>query len=377
MIGRHRVSVIVGGQEVDGWMTYTIQTSLLVPSDGFNLTRPFDREAWELCRPDAEISVLVDGVAIITGYIDDVVLPPESDDMTITGRDKIGRLVQESSPAFEFAGLSTVELIKKIASPWFTEVDTENTTNRRIIRGKKGKIAASSPVVFKTKKSTGARIEPGQMRWAAIETILKQTGDLAISSGDGKSLIVFSPTSEQQEAQFRFFRPAPGSRRGGEGNCLMGETRSVGDLYSRIDVVGSGVGDANRYGISVSARTGNARDSELTEDGTGDRFLRPKRLLMTESVRSIKEAQELAAREMARRRAGWLQVPVIAPTHGQQIQGGRDVTLFACDTIATVENEQTGLAMDMRITSCQYTSSRDEGEQTRMDLVPATQELFL
>jgi prophage tail gpP-like protein len=80
---------------------------------------------------------------------------------------------------------------------------------------------------------------------------------------------------------------------------------------------------------------------------------------------------------MSRRRAAWLRVPVIAPMHGQQIQGGRDVTLYACDCIAAVENEQTGLKMNMRIVSCEYTSERSTGEHTRMELIPEDQELFL
>ena len=375
-MNQHRVTVLVEGREIDGWTSYEIQSSLVTPADAFRLSRPFDDDAWQLCSPDAEVSVLIDGVAVITGYIDDSDLDPDSDDMTIAGRDKIGRLVQESAPAFEFASLTSLQLIEQLAAPWFRTVAGSNARNRKVVRGKRGKIAASSPVVLRTKKTTGARVEPGQTRWAAITKILEQTGNLAISSGDGRELVVFSPRDEQQEPQFRFVRAAR-RRRAEEGNCTMGHRRSVGDLYSRIDVVGSGVGDANRYGVSVSARSGSALDSASAEDGTGDRFRRPKRMLLVEAVRSLQDAEYLARREMARRQMGALVVPVVAPLHGQRIAGGRDVTLFACDTIASVENRLTGLQRNMRVVSCEYTSARSSGESTRMELLPAEQEIFI
>lgn len=376
MIGRHRISILVDGYEVGGWTNYSIKCSMLTPASGFSLSRPWDTYAWNICRPDSEIVVCVDGVAVITGWIDDR-SDEEEDVLEIGGRDKIGRLVQESSPVFSFAGQSPRQLVGKIAAPLFTVAVDDNDRNRRVTRGKRGKIAQSGTVALKRNKKTGARIEPGQTKWAAIEEILKQTGEIAISSGDGRELIIFRPTDQAQEPQFHFFQPSPGSRRTAEGNCKIRERWSVGDMYSRIDVVGSGVGTANTYGVSVNARSGVAKDFASTVDGEGDKLQRPKKLLLTESVRNLAEAGEFAQREMDRRAMNYLRIDVEVPMHGQRVAGGRDVTLFALDTIASVENEKTGTSGPYRIVELEFTTSRSDGEVTKIGLVPEGQEIFL
>lgn len=378
MIGLHNVAVLVDGFQVGQWSKYSISCSMLTPSDSFTLTRPWDSYAWAICRPDSEVVVCVDGVPVITGWIDDRELSGDDDSFTITGRDKIGRLIQESSPAFTFAGLSPMQLIGKIAQPWFTVTVDNNERNRRIVRGKKGKIAQAGTVTVRRKRKTGSRVEPGQTKWTAIEEILKQTGEIAMSSGDGKELIVFAPNTAQ-EPQWNFFRPAPYTRRKNAPGQVqeMRERWSVGDLYSRIDVVGSGVGSANSYGVAVNARSGVAKDFTATADGEGDKLQRAKKLLLNESVRSLDEAREFAEREMSRRAMNYLRLDVVAPLHGQRVAGGRDVTLFALDTIAACENEMTGTSGPFRVVELEFTTSRADGEITRLGLIPEAQEIFL
>lgn len=378
-IGNHRVRVVVEGKQIDGWIEYSITSAMLTAADAFTLTRSFDLEAWNLCRPDAQVKVFIDDTQVLTGYIDDREMPAEEDIFTITGRDGVGRLVQESAYTLEFRGLSVAELIKRLAIPWFTLVTESNERNRKILRGRKGRlaVAGAEPVVLKGKKGAGTRIEPGQTRWAAIVEVAKQTGHLVWSSGDGRELIVGTP-NYNQEPQFFFFRPGPGSLRTAEGNVIgLAERHSVGDRYARIDVAGSGAGTLVQYGTSVTQRFGTALNNPDDPDGVGKDFLYPKTLLMLEGVQSIKEAQEHARREMARRDVDALKIQVTAPLHGQRIRGGGNVTLFACDTVARVENEATGLRLSCLIISCTYTSSRKDGERTTMDLVPVGRELFL
>ncbi|MGL5361516.1 MAG: phage baseplate assembly protein [Bosea sp. (in: a-proteobacteria)] len=373
-IGKHTVSVIVGGVEIDGWTSYSISTSLLTPSDAFRLTRPFDRDAWSLCRPSAEVSILIDGVALVTGYIDDLEVPSEGDEMTIVGRDKIGQLVQESAPAFSFASMDAISLISKLAAPYFQSISRSNERNRRVVRGRRGRVVDNSPVVLRKRKADTTRVEPGQMRWAVIEKVLEKIGCIAISSGDGKELIVYNPNDEKQEPQFRFFRPRPGSARVAEGNVSIGEKRSVGDYYSRIDVASTGTASADGGAASY---VGTAKDNPTTDGGEGLRLLRPKKLVLLRPVRTIEEARDLARRELARRLFGTLMIPAVASMHGQRIKGGRDVTLFAIDTVATVENEMTGTKGLFRIVSCEYSSDRPSAETTRMELVPVEHEVFV
>lgn len=365
----HAVSVVVDGREVRGWSAYDISTSMLDPADRFTLELPFDRAAWDLLRKDRPIKVRVDSVVILDGFIDDRELPESDgeDVIQISGRDRVGRLVQESAPGIDFRGSDLVTLIGKLASPWFTKVTLSNARNRRVLRGRGQKVQAGKEPVFVT-TGRGTRIETGQMRWEAIEDLCSQAGVLCWSAGDGAELVVGRP-NYNQAPQFRFFQPAADSARSAESTVLgMGVRDSTGDRYSEIIVVGSGGGTDANYGASVAARIGRARDEAD--------FSAPKRLVIERAVSSREMAQAEADREMARRKATGHRVTVRAPLHGQVVSG-QYPTIFAPDLVASVEDERTGLRGSYLIVGCAYSSRRNGGEETRLDLVPLNTELSL
>jgi prophage tail gpP-like protein len=98
-----RATLIVDGHEIVGWQSYEITVSLTEPGT-FKLQMPFSREAWDLCRPDRPVRVAIEGTPILTGFIDDSPSTEDGDTLEVTGRDKVGRLVQESAPGINFGG---------------------------------------------------------------------------------------------------------------------------------------------------------------------------------------------------------------------------------------------------------------------------------
>ena len=249
-----------------------------------------------------------------------------------------------------------------------------NARNRNVIRGRGRKAkAAGEPLKLTTGKKIGTRIEPGQTRWQVIETLCAQAGALVWSAGDGTELVVGQPNYDQ-EPQFRFFMPAANSTRIDESTVLgMGVRERTADRYSRVIVVGSGTGTDVNYGSRVASRYGEAKDNPNTKEGDGDAFSAPKRLIVQRSVASIAEAQELARREMARRDAHAQGLTVRCAGHGQ-IVAGAFTTIFAPDTIASVEDERTDTKGNYLITACTYRSGRT-GEETLITLVPSGADL--
>lgn len=376
VVDGHVVRVVVDGKEVGGWESYEISQSMRTPADAFTLSRPFDRAAWDLLRPDRPIKVLIDEVTVLTGFIDDSEKSDNgADSITISGRDKVGRLVQESAPGVSYRGLTERDLIARVASPWFTKVTNSNARNRKVVRGR-GRQAVVGDEPIKLDTRGGTSIEPGQARWAVIEELLRQSGHLCWSSGDGRELIVGLP-NYNQAIQWSIFHPSDTSTRGLEGNALaFGIKRSTGDRYSKIVVVGSGAGTDANYGAAVSSRYGEAKDNPLTPDGHGTTFSAPKRLVLVEDVQSRAEATSLAKREMARRALDSLRVNATLPLHGQVLSGARRA-LFALDTMARVEDEVTGLAGAYLVDSLQFTGSRQNGQRTKLSAIPKGTEVFL
>jgi prophage tail gpP-like protein len=363
----HVVSLVVAGKEIRGWSAYDITTSMLEPVHTFSLELPFNRAAWELCKPDRRVRVRIDDVTVLDGFIDEREVADNEDDLKVSGRNRAGRLMQESAPGIDFRGMDMVQLVTTVASPWYSYVSLTNTRNRRVLRGKGKKARAGREPVFVT-TSKGTRIEPGQTRMQVIEEVCQQSEILCWPSGDGYELIIGKP-NYAQAPQFRFFMPAENSKRSRESNVQgMGYKESVGDRYSAIIVVGSGKGTDANYGAGVSARIGRDEDSHD--------FSEPKRLILEKAVRSSEEASAYARREMNRRNMQGKRVTVSAPLHGQ-IMAGQYHTIFAPDLAVSVEDERTGLVGQFHIVGCTYRSSRGGGEETTLEFVPRGQELAM
>lgn len=370
MARRHTFTFTCDGRQLDHWLGYDLKTSIVEPADAFSLDLAFEPGVWELVKPDRAVRCQIDGVTVISGFIDERLKLTKEGRIRITGRDKIGRLVQESAPQVNYAGLQAQTLFEKLAAPWFTSVVFSNTANRRVVRGKGHKVRDSGKVfVDGGKKGLGTRIEPGQPRFQAMQELAEQMGALIWSSADGKTLIVGAPDYDQ-EIQYRFFCAGPGSARSRETNVEDLRIRdSVADYFSRIIALGSGAGTDANYGVGASQRAGEARDSTLAANGTGGLFRYPKQLIIADrrAFPSANEARKRAELELAKRAARTHVIEIDAPTHGQVVLG-TEPTLFANDCIAWVEDEETGTRGAYITVSCNYRGDRGQ-ESTAIELL--------
>lgn len=366
----HRVSVLVDGKRIDGWTDYEINTSLTEPADTFKLSRGWDADAYRLCDTDAEVRITIDDTPIVTGRIDGRRKSSRARTFEISGRDKVGRLVQESIRSVtQLDGLTLTAALQRLCDPWFATISLSGARDRRIRTGKHGSKAPSGtePIVITTRLGKG-KVERGQIRWSVIEEILSAAGLLGWASGDGREFIV-APPHYKQAAQFSLIHAAPGSALRSTLDDLDIED-SVADRYSEITVIGSGSGSADDYDGAVLY--GGSAKNGPGADGVGIDFNAPKRLILAEqAIDSNAEATRVAEREMARRDFRAKTFAAIAPLHGQAVDGGARV-LFAQNTVARVIDEDQEPTLDLLalIVGCSFRSSRGEGETTNLTLVP-------
>ena len=374
---RHKIAITIEGKEIAGWIDYEIQSSMIVAADAFSMSRPWDREAWDLCALDSKIRVSIDGVTILDGLIDRRCKRTADGVIEISGRDKVGRLVDESAPSIAYDGLEMTEAIRRLASPWFGKVVLSDARNRAVRRGKGRRVpAGTEPVVIQKRAASRGRVHPGESRWKVIEEIVSQAGLICWSSADGRELVVGRP-NYAQAPQFLIVHTKPGSSSRATCKDLQREEDN-GDRYSMIVVVGAGGITANDYGDATCHRRGIVVDNEGTVDGTGRDFKYPKRLIMPErSYESNEEASRVAAREQARRDYRRITVTATMDHHGQYLTTGAP-TLFAPNTIARVIDEELEESEDhYLITECTYRGSRTDGEITTLSLVPTDTEILL
>lgn len=360
----HVVAVTIDDKQIQDWTDYEISSSVVEPCDTFQLSRPLSTEVYNLCRLDSRVTVSIDGVSVIDGLIDKRSMSLRAGTFTLSGRDKIGRLIQESIPkSGGYDGLNLVEAVKQLASPWFSKVSLSNARNRALRRGKGSKApSGTEPLVIPGKGKSG-RLDPGEMRWQVIENLAAQAGLLCWSAGDGRELILGKPNFSQ-ETQYHFVHSLSGSTC----NDLQFD-EDISDAYALIELHGTGSGDDAEYGESVR-RVGTARDG-TAKDGTNGLFRLPKRMLLAQqTAKSQAEADRLAAAEMARRKFRVRTAQVEAATHGQ-ILGRSNPTLFVPDTIARITSD-----LDFKhdalwwVHTVKYRANRGLGEVTMIDMVP-------
>lgn len=368
--GAHRISIVIGDKQIDNWLDYEIASSMVQPSDGFRMARAFDLDAWKLCQLDQRVRVTIDGTVMLDGLIDDRARDAKEGIMEIAGRDKAGRLVQESIPTVSgFDGLKLTDAIAKLSAPWFTTITLSDARNRSVRRGKGHRAPASDEdAVFKVKgkldEDHAGRVDPGETRWNMIEQLCSSVGILCWSSADGRELVIGEP-NYTQGIQYLFRH----SQTQGSTVKNMKLRESVRDRYALYEVHGAGCGDDDNFGDNVSTYMGTAKDGP-NADGTGRDFLRPKRLALSQrAIQDNLEAKRSAAREMNRRNFSRRQLTVNAGGHGQ-IVAGTLVTLFAPNTLARVIDEDLELDETWLVYACTFHGSRRSAELTDLMLVP-------
>lgn len=387
----HEVSISVNGREIGGWLEYSIETSLIEPADSFSLSRPFSFDAWQLCRRDAYVRVLIDGQPRASGFVDTRRKSAAAGTMEITGRDRVGRLVQESAPRSAYGGTTTLAVLEALAAPWFQKVTLSNARNRKVLLGKGSRVPADGEAValIKGRRSTGKakdpiaalfakpskgnRIDPGQARMAVITQVASQMGLAVWASADGKELFVGKP-NQTQAATFLFRHAA----RGQSTVVDLDYVESNADRYSMITAVGAGSSGSNDFGETACTKSGTVWDNpENKIDGTGRDFLYPKRLVLSESaLRDRAEAERNALRDQQRRDFARTSAIATCWYHGQVVSGSTR-TLFALDTMARVIDDEIRMDEDFLIYAASFTASRQSGETTTLHMVPRGTELVV
>jgi prophage tail gpP-like protein len=378
MPATHIVTAIVEGQQVSGWQSGTIESSLITPADSFTLRMPFSLSAWLTMRIDARITIKADGVTLLDGFIDKRIRKGRSGVLEVSGRDRVGRLVDESAPAVNYTGMTIVEAIKRLMSPWFSEISLSNAKNRRVRRGKGRRVASGNePVItINVRVPRRGNVHPGETRWHLIHEIASRAGLIVYSSSDGKELIVGKP-NRTQTPQYMFSLAKPGSPMRTTVRDLT-ITEDSGDRFSMYLCAGvGGQGDTN-YGKNITDNRGVAFDNVFNRrDGTGRDFLRPKRMFLPErAFDSYGDAANVARLEQNRRDMKRHAISIEAVGFGQDI-GGNEPTLFAPDTVARVVDEEVGIDELYLVVSCSYSFARDTADTTTLHLLPVATEIVL
>lgn len=372
MITPHEISIAVGNESAWQWSnavdSYDFTSDMLAAADSFRLRFRFDREMWNLCEKDNAVQVFIDGVRVYYGLIDDRdrFKARGKNEIEIAGRDRGGRILDESAPLLSLRGLGIVDLAKKLA-PSPLKVVTSNLENRWLLVGPKLKSHSKEPAID-TGRGAKRKVEPGESRWQILQHFLEEAGCLAWVTADGRSLVIGKP-NYQQQPQWIFVCPSADSPNANEGNVLeLHRHESIAERYAKITVVGA---YPNSTGTSYTWRDGpNA-------DGTGKTFRVPKSLIVQDDgIGSAKAAKARAEREAAERDGQGKTLRLVVPGHGARGADGERTSIYCFDTIANVVDEDIEADERWYVTRCTYSGSKSPvGQRTELEMVPVGTDL--
>jgi prophage tail gpP-like protein len=374
----HIVTAIVEGQEIGGWQSGNFHSSMITAADTWVLRLPSTRTLWNTLRPDARIDIKVDRTTMISGFIGKRKHTGKKGLIEISGRDRVGRMCDETAPAIDYTGMTILEAAKRLADPWFPTPTLTDARNRNLRRGKGRRVAGGTePVItINVRVPRRGQVHPGESRWHILHEIASRAGLIAYSSADGRELFIGKP-NRNQAPQYLFVLAEPGSRTETTVRDMFVD-EDYEDRFSLYLCAGvGGQGDTN-YGTNVIDNRGVALDNPFNKiDGTGRDFIHPKRMFLPErAFDSYDDAERVAKNEKDRRDFHRHQVTVEMDTFGQYL-GTSAATFFSPDTIARVVHEELEIDEPYLIYDCSFSFARDTGDVTVMHMVPSATEIIL
>lgn len=327
----------VNGRDYGGWERIRVTRGIEAVSGSFELEVADrwaeQREPWPIAEED-ECVVLVEGVPLVTGYVDsrEATLGPDEHSLTISGRDKTGALVDCSAvlKRWEFVNERVLTLAKVLAEPFGIKADLQ--------RGP-GLLDASG--LARVPKLT---VDPGETAFEALERACRLAGVLPISDGKGGLLLARAGTTRAKTALV-------------EGKNIKRGTAS-GDATGRFSsyrVLGQTQGTDWVSGAAAAAIKASASDAGVR---------RKERVLVIRPDANLTPAQaQLRAEWEATVRAARA-VSVTITVQGWH-QG--DGALWPVNALVAVDSPGLGIKGDMLITEATY-SLDDSGTTTRLSL---------
>lgn len=335
------VSLHVGGQIHEGWTDVSITLGLDRLS-GVYTVRLTDEwvsggsrvhQTLDVVTEGAPCVVRIDGDAVITGHVDEVIRAYDgsSRETTISGRDKAGDLVDCSAPVKDWQGRSLSAMAADLCAPFGISVQARSTA------------AATAFPRFST--------NPGDTVAATLERLLRQRGLMAWSDGLG-GLIV---DTVREGSPVAIIMPGD-TVLSGRGVRKMAERFSTYTAVAHAD--GGADPDDGDDAETITSPSGSATDPGVA---------RHRPLLLVAETQSGGPSLASRAEHEAKTRAARGRQAVYTLSGWRNGQG----TLWHPGQTVTLQDDLLGLSGRWMITQTQFRQSSREGTVTELTVMRA------
>lgn len=418
---RDIVSLELAGEQFEGWISYSVDSDLMVPADAFNLKVDVptndQARALEVTAPGSEVKVFVERVQRdgtrrrslqMTGYIDTRQMEVTRDgglQLTVSGRDRASLLTDASVPPGIICDSHSdrlIDLLQSACDRFGIQVIADDSAERSIMTGER----RARPQTRQERREARAqgvppsrysrrRLEQARADRVPLDEALGVTADSGARFASGQS------PSDVERLTVREARPNSGetiwdyfsrhARRFGlmlwltpDGKLVVGAPDwDQEPLYRLIRRVRPVPGDPNTIiagglkeglqnvysevvvygrGTRADGTRGRIRELVLNPDYPTDAPPRP-RYLNDPRIRDSDAAIRRGLAELSSGRAEAFKLTYEVDGHGQG-----DV-LYAQSTVAFVDDERLGVRGNFYVMGRTFTADRGRGTGTSLRLV--------
>ncbi len=315
----NKLELKVNGKAYAGWKSVRVTRSIESIAGSFALSVsekwPGQKQSWEIAEED-ECRLEIDGVPMITGYVDSVESAFSASDhsLSVSGRDKTGALVDCSAvlTQWEFKNTSILTLAKRIADTFLIPVTLQS-----------GVVLPSSHAKIS--------IDPGDSAFEAIERTCRTVGLLPVSDGVGGLVLTRAGSGRAVTELVQ-----------GQNILSASGTRDAKERFRTYRVLGQHRGTDELSGAQASSVKGSATDMNVR------RSARVK-LVRPEGNVTIEHAKKRAEWEatVRRSRAAEFEVKVQGWTQG-------DGSLWPVNALVRLRSPFLKVDTDLLITEVEY-----------------------
>ena len=369
-------------QRLEGFDELTITHDLLAPGSPTTVSLwrpPTDRpwpesELYRLAKVYSPVEFAIDGALQVRGVVERVAVGADHGGATlrISFRDLTGAAqVADADPHLSLRSETLLGALEKLYAAHGIHVtlgidaDDARSTLAGMRPGARVSPARRTRRPRRAHPVDKFRIQPGQKVQAVADALCRRHGYLLFSApyGDGVGLVIDRPATSPVLYQLTRKRQPDGSVRG---NLLVGErTLDAMTLPTEVTVFGHSP-TTDREDIYHQSAVQN---DVLAHPRVESVYLPRPRYLRDAHATKPQIAAQRARRELADANAGF---DVYTATVQGWTQGspGRGPWLYAINTLAQMDDDETDTRGDWLITQVTFRRSRKDGTLTQMRLVP-------
>lgn len=330
------VELLIGGRTHSDWSSYEIDSDLLTPADGWQVTLGMTNGEMP---PDvvngAQVKVRVGGETVLTGRVDEIDHPVSktSHTFTLSGRDKAADLVDCSAPVF------TAKLIG------LKEIVTKLVFELGVV-----KVRIDADIALMREK---INVEPGDSAWDMLAHAAEANGLWPWFEPDG-TLVVGGPDYSTPIVATLILRKS------GKGNNMLSlaKKESIHGRYSKVTVLGQ------THGTDLEQGKNNLH---ATATDTSMSWHRP-RIVMDHEADNTQLCLDRARKLIADSRLNGLTFSAAVQGHHLVGTQGAAPVLWKPGQRIRVISEPHGVDAIFFLMARKFTRSRSEGTRTVLTL---------